>query len=67
MATTSNLYAEKVFAEHPLGLWALDEPADYVSLINDLDRDMTMEWILKDSSGNPIVDAVTAYVDNFPS
>lgn len=33
MTTTSNLYAEKVFAEHPLVLWALDDFADYESLL----------------------------------
>jgi hypothetical protein len=31
----SNLYAEKVFAEHPLSLWALDDDADYLSLIDN--------------------------------
>ena len=35
MSTPSNLYAEKVFAEHPTGLWALDDNADYVSLISE--------------------------------
>jgi hypothetical protein len=35
MSIPSNLYAEKVFAEHPLGLWALDEKVDFISLINN--------------------------------
>jgi hypothetical protein len=35
MSTPSNLYAEKVFAEHPTGLWALDDNADYISLISE--------------------------------
>ena len=38
MSTPSNLYAEKVFAEHPTGLWALDDKADYVSLISENQR-----------------------------
>jgi hypothetical protein len=38
MSTPSNLYAEKVFAEHPTGLWALDDKADYISLISEDDR-----------------------------
>jgi len=38
MSTPSNLYAEKVFAEHPTGLWALDDNADYVSLISENKR-----------------------------
>ena len=41
MTSPSNLYAEKVFAEHPTALWALDDPVDYVSLVNDIDRDLT--------------------------
>jgi hypothetical protein len=38
MSSPSNLYAEKVFAEHPTVLWALDDKADYVSLINEPQR-----------------------------
>jgi hypothetical protein len=38
MSTPSNLYAEKVFAEHPTGLWALDDRADYVSLLSESQR-----------------------------
>lgn len=38
MSIPSNLYAEKVFAEHPTVLWALDDKADYISLINEEKR-----------------------------
>lgn len=34
MTTASNLYAEKVFAEHPIGLWSLDDKSDYISLLS---------------------------------
>ena len=40
MSNPSNLYAEKVFAEHPTGLWALDDNVDYVSLILESQRDL---------------------------
>ena len=40
MANPLNLYATKVFAEHPLGLWALDDKADYVSIIPEADQDL---------------------------
>ena len=33
MRIPSNLYAEKVFSEHPLVMWALDDVCDYVSLL----------------------------------
>lgn len=39
MSTASNLYAEKVFSEHPIVLWALDDKADYISVITEQDRD----------------------------
>jgi len=50
MSTSSNLYAEKVFAEHPTGLWALDDNADYISLISESQRNL-LSW--KVSGGTP--------------
>lgn len=41
MSNPSNLYAEKVFSEHPTGLWALDDNADYVSLISESQRNLS--------------------------
>jgi hypothetical protein len=41
MSNPSNLYAEKVFAEHPTGLWALDDKADYLSLLTEEKRDLS--------------------------
>jgi hypothetical protein len=35
MSRPSNLYAEKIFSEHPVAMWALDEQADYVSIIDE--------------------------------
>jgi hypothetical protein len=48
MSTPSNLYAEKVFAEHPTGLWAFDDKVDYVSLISEADRDLSngLKWTI---------------------
>ena len=46
----SNLYAEKVFAEHPLSLWSLDDNADYIALIQSNEnpifdqRNMQYTW-----------------------
>jgi hypothetical protein len=34
MTTPSNLYAEKVFSEHPMGLWTMDEDVNYLSLLS---------------------------------
>jgi hypothetical protein len=33
MINPSNLYAEKIFSEHPIAMWALDDQVDYLSLI----------------------------------
>jgi hypothetical protein len=41
MPNPSNLYAEKIFAEHPLALWSLDEKVDYLSKITNTNRDMS--------------------------
>lgn len=35
MTTTSNLYAEKIYSEHPVVLWALDEKLDYRNFVTD--------------------------------
>ena len=40
MSQPSNLYAEKVYSEHPTILWALDDQADYISLITENQRDI---------------------------
>jgi hypothetical protein len=40
MATPLNLYATKVFAEQPLGLWPLDDRADYVSFLSTGNQDL---------------------------
>ena len=43
MSSPSNLYAEKIYAEHPQFLWALDDQADYVSIISEEQRN-TFTW-----------------------
>ena len=41
MSIASNLYAEKVFAQHPTVLWSLDDKADYVSQISEAQRGLS--------------------------
>jgi hypothetical protein len=48
MSIPSNLYAEKVFGEHPIALWSLDERVDYLQLIPAEKRDIVVDtgtWI----------------------
>jgi hypothetical protein len=40
MSNPSNLYAEKVYAEHPIALWALDDSATYISFITESNRNV---------------------------
>ena len=49
MSTTSNLYAEKIYAEHPIALWSLDDKADYISLIDESDRNI-LNWDITNGS-----------------
>ncbi len=42
MSTPSSLYAEKIFSEHPIAFWPLDDRADYVSLISETNRDLRL-------------------------
>jgi len=60
MTTTSNSYAEKVFAEHPIALWSLDEQVDYVSLINEDDRNMRNAWVFKDATNTTLTPSTVA-------
>ena len=38
MSTVSNLYAAKLYSEHPIAIWPLDDDVSYISLINDQQR-----------------------------
>ena len=46
MSIPSNLYAEKIYAEQPQILWSLDDQADYISLITEVERDISDSWTL---------------------
>jgi hypothetical protein len=51
MSISSNLYSEKVFAEQPIALWSLDDPADYVSLVSETQRDLSNSSVWTVSNG----------------
>jgi hypothetical protein len=55
MSTPSNLYAEKVFAEHPVALWALDDQLDYLSLITESQRTISSTWDGDGGGSNPTI------------
>jgi hypothetical protein len=70
MSSPSNLYAEKIFSEHPLVLWALDDKLDYISLISESQRNIFGLWSNSRCAafsgsgivGEPFVDSYTTRV-----
>lgn len=63
MANPSNLYAEKIFSEHPLALWALDDQADYISLIDNTKRHLE-SWTI---TGATVTNNTTVVDEPFTS
>jgi hypothetical protein len=64
MSNPSNLYAEKIFAEHPVSMWALDDSVDYISLISEADRDLTT-WTITNGSATSGVIINEPFIDSF--
>jgi hypothetical protein len=58
MANPSNLYAEKIFAEHPIALWTLDNDLKYLSLISDTNRSL-VSWTYTSSAAGAPFDQTT--------
>jgi hypothetical protein len=50
MSTPSSLYAEKIYSEHPLVLWSLDDKLDYISLISEEQRNIVDLWTLDNAT-----------------
>jgi hypothetical protein len=59
MSNPINFYASKIFAEHPLALWSLDDRADYISLISEADQDLS-DWTVS----NAVVENAVLLSDN---
>lgn len=57
MSILSNLYAERVFSEQPTALWALDDDADFISLISPELRSMD-GWYLTNASKSQSSDLI---------
>jgi len=58
MITNSNLYAERVFSEHPLALWPLDEEISFLQLLSDAQQNLSdgSYWSLSNLSSISTVD-----------
>jgi hypothetical protein len=44
MPSPSNIYAEKAYSDHPIGMWALDDQLDYVSYLSTPARNLEENW-----------------------
>lgn len=42
--SSSNLYASRVYAEHPVALWSMDEPNYFISLISEEEKEITQAY-----------------------
>ena len=52
MANPSNLYAEKIFSEHPVAMWSFDDNVKYLSLVPESVNDLSTGWTF---AGGPTV------------
>jgi len=64
MTTTINQYAERVYAEHPIALWSLDETAYYLALANDNSR-LFSNWSLTECTSDDSPDLTGIPVSPF--
>lgn len=63
MSIASNLYAEKIFSEHPDVLWSLDEQSDYISLISENNRNI-LGWTVS-IDGDLLNSNLASYVSEY--
>jgi len=61
MANPSNLYAEKIYSEHPTALWALDDRCDFASYLAKSSRQVSA-WT---ATGTDLVEEFDASVAPF--
>jgi hypothetical protein len=60
--TSSNLYASRVYSEHPVALWAMDEPNYYVSLISENEKTVNAtDWAIYNAVSSASAFTITGY------
>jgi hypothetical protein len=64
MSSPSNLYAEKVYSEHPIDLWSLDENVNYISLINENFRNLN-NWTIFNGSHQESYLGTEPFLDSY--
>ena len=60
--TSSNLYASRVFSEHPVALWAMDEDSYFVSLISENEKSINdLNWDIYNAVSSASAFTITGY------
>jgi hypothetical protein len=60
--TSSNLYASRVFSEHPLALWAMDEESYFVSLLSENEKSISdSDWNIINGVSSASAFTITGY------
>ena len=66
MTTDINQYAERVYSEHPIAMWSLDETVYYIALANENSRFFT-NWDLTGCYADDSPDLIDITSSPFPS
>ena len=61
MVNPSNLYAERIYAEHPISLWALDDNADYVKMMSDTNLTLDLATLTKSNLTTADITSFSSY------
>jgi hypothetical protein len=61
MANPSNLYAERIYAEHPISLWALDDNADYLRMMSDTNLTLDLATLTKSNLTTADITTFSSY------
>jgi hypothetical protein len=67
MSISSNFYAEKVFSEHPLGLWPMDEKVDYINFLTEPASDLTNTEVWSVSKGSVVKEFIKRPFEDLPA
>jgi len=61
MTFASNLYAEKIYAEHPICMWALDDNADFARMMSDANLQLNTVSLTKTPSTGWTINEITSF------
>jgi hypothetical protein len=66
----SNLYASRVYAEHPIAMWSMDEEYFFFSLISDNQKFLSASvgnWVLTNATSEIATDILTSPIPDDPT